>query len=277
MASLLSMATTEAQSTTSAQIDKDAVLLSQTSDGKMVTSRYLIKGKEAQKATFVMHFTINHSNMLPTFADNSQQVADLKAFASKMKDTLMHLHSTTIVGYASPDGGESFNKSLAGQRAATVKNYLHELCPNLKPSWSAHPYTWKDAMSAVEKSDIPQKGEVLRILALNVSDTEKEKHLKRLPAAWDYLKKSILPGMRKAEITFTYMMDSVMEKRVAVTPPPAPKPAPAAPATTKPAEEPKPVPMAIVEEVETGIIVDMTDVESRREMRQERKRERQNR
>jgi hypothetical protein len=79
-------------------------------------------------------------------------------------------------------------------------------------------------------------------------------------------------------------MDKIVERQQTITPAPAPvesKPATTEPQptpATKPATETppatKPVPVAIVEETETGIIIDMTDTESRQEYSQERKAER---
>ncbi|MBQ7856063.1 MAG: OmpA family protein [Alistipes sp.] len=267
-----------AQNSSTADLGKDAVLLSQTSDGKVVTSTYKVKGEVPQQTKFTMHFAINSATLSPTFADNAAQEAALKAFAPKLKDTMLHLQSVAVAGYASPDGNESANKALAGKRAATVKGYLANQWPSLNVTHSAHACTWKDAMSAVEQSSVPEKGEVLRILAMNVTEAQKEMHLRKLPAAWKYLKTNILPMMRRAEVTFTYLMDSIVEKKSTVTPPPAPAPAQVQPTPTPaPTPAPAPVPVAVVEEEETGIIIDMTDTESRRESRRERKAAKQKR
>ena len=284
ISALMLSVTTSAQNNSTTDLGKDAVLLSQHSDGKVITSTYKVKGKTAQQSKFTMHFAISSATLSPTFADNAQQEAALKAFAPKLKDTLLHLQSVTVTGYASPDGSENSNKTLAEKRAAAAKSYLKALCPNMAISHSSHACTWKDAMRIVENSSIPDKGDVLRILAMNITDAEKEIHLKKLPAAWRYLKTSILPEMRRCEVVFTYTMDKIVEQQQTITPAPAPvesKPATTEPQptpATKPATETppatKPVPVAIVEETETGIIIDMTDTESRQEYRQERKAER---
>lgn len=288
ISALISTFATSAQNSSTTDLGKDAVLLSQHSDGKVITSTYKVKGNVAQQSKFTMHFAISNATLSPTFADNTQQEAALKAFAPKLKDTLLHLQSVTVTGYASPDGSEKSNKALAAKRAAAVKGYLKAHWPNLNISHSAHACTWKDAMHAVEKSSIPDKGDVLRILAMNITESEKEMHLKKLPTAWRYLKTYILPDMRQCEVVFTYTMDKIVEQQQTVKPTPAPvesKPAttepqqatPATKTSTEKAPTTKPVPVAIVEETETGIIIDMTDTESRKEYRQERKAERRKR
>lgn len=288
ISALISTFATSAQNSSTTDLGKDAVLLSQHSDGKVITSTYKVKGNVAQQSKFTMHFAISNATLSPTFADNTQQEAALKAFAPKLKDTLLHLQSVTVTGYASPDGSEKSNKALAAKRAAAVKGYLKAHWPNLNISHSAHACTWKDAMHAVEKSSIPDKGDVLRILAMNITESEKEMHLKKLPTAWRYLKTYILPDMRQCEVVFTYTMDKIVEQQQTVKPIPAPvesKPAttepqqatPVTKTSTEKAPTTKPVPLAIVEETETGIIIDMTDTESRKEYRQERKAERRKR
>ena len=288
ISALISTFAISAQNSSTTDLGKDAVLLSQHSDGKVITSTYKVKGNVAQQSKFTMHFAISNATLSPTFADNTQQEAALKAFAPKLKDTLLHLQLVTVTGYASPDGSEKSNKALAAKRAAAVKGYLKAHWPNLNISHSAHACTWKDAMHAVEKSSIPDKGDVLRILAMNITESEKEMHLKKLPTAWRYLKTYILPDMRQCEVVFTYTMDKIVEQQQTVKPTPAPvesKPAttephqatPATKTSTEKAPTTKPVPVAIVEETETGIIIDMTDTESRKEYRQERKAERRKR
>ena len=285
---LISAFVTSAQNSSTTDLGKDAVLIAQQTDGKVITSTYKVKGNVAQQSKFTMHFAISSATLSPTFADNTQQEVALKIFAPKLNDTLLHLQSVTVTGYASPDGSEKSNKALAAKRAAAVKSYLKTQWPNLSLSLSAHACTWKDAMSAVEKSSIPDKGDVLRILAMNITEAEKEMYLKKLPAAWRYLKTYILPDMRRCEVAFTYTMDKIVEQQQTVKPTPAPveskpattepqQPAPAAKTSTKTTPTTKPVPVAIVEETETGIIIDMTDTESRKEYRQERKAERRKR
>ena len=153
-----------AQNTTSTP-PADAILISQIRSGNTVVSRYKIPHNDGRQAEFDMHYAINRSNISPNFSDNSRQIAELKDFMMQAKDTTMHISTIHIVGYASPDGSQKMNDTLAAARASSLYHYaVNTYHPKQNIDVEHKTFKWSDCVAVVEKSDIPQKSEVLAIL-----------------------------------------------------------------------------------------------------------------
>ena len=97
----------------------------------------------------------------------------------------------------------------------------------------------------MEASSIPSKQEVLQILNGSDKATVKEMRLKRLPAAWNYMRQHIMPPMRHVEMAFTYDKSSVVTER---TPIPLPEVEPVIHAT-----------YILVDDQPDGLIIDMDE------------------
>ena len=69
----------------------------------------------------------------------------------------------------------------------------------------------------VEKSNIPQKSQVLAILkSASHTEHQKEMALRKMPDAWSYLATNILPQMRYADIEFNYGVDEFVTRTTTV-------------------------------------------------------------
>lgn len=223
----------------------NAILVSQTRQGDVVTSRYKIPHDHGRTAEFDLHYAANKSAIVPSYSDNSEQITDLKDFMNQCCDSTMHISSIHIVGYASPEGNDKQNDSLASKRAQSLYHYaVNTYHPTQKIDTSHKALHWNDCVAVVEKSDIPYKNQVLAILESTVhTESQKEAALRQLPEAWSYLATNILPQMRYADIEFDYGVDEYVTRTTKVA-----QTEPAKPATTA---QPEPV---VVEE-EMGIIV----------------------
>lgn len=220
----------------------NAILVSQTRQGDVVTTRYKIPHDHGRIAEFDMHYAVNKSNIVPTYSDNSGQMADLKDFMEQCCDSTMHISSIHIVGYASPDGNNKQNDSLASKRAQSLYHYaVNTYHPTQKISTSHKALHWSDCVPVVEKSDIPDKSQVLAILSsTSHTESQKEAALRQLPEAWNYLATNILPQMRYADIEFDYGVDEYITRTTKV-------------AQTPPETTPQPEPVVVEEEM--GIII----------------------
>ena len=244
---LLALSLTAAATAQSNQVPApNAVLVSQTRNGNTIVSRYKVPHDSGRHAEFDVHYMANNCNIVSTYSDNTDQISELKDFMAQTSDSTMHISAIHIVGYASPDGNPIQNDTLASKRAQSLYQYaVNTYHPKQKINTSHKAFQWVDCVPMVEKSDIPQKSQVLAILNSPLhSALEKEAALRKLPQAWEYLASQILPEMRYADIEFDYGVDEFVTRTTIVE---APKPA--EPAT--PVSSPQPV---IVEE-EMGIII----------------------
>lgn len=222
----------------------NAVLVSQTREGNIVTSRYKIPHNNGKRAEFDIHYAINRSEITPAYSNNTRQITDLKDFMAHTQDSAMHISAIHIVGYASPDGNTTQNDSLASQRAQSLYHYaVNTYHPSHKIDTAHKTFQWIDCVSAVEESDIPQKEQVLSILKSTAhTEAQKEAALRKMSDAWKYLTTHILPEMRYADIEFDYGVDEFVTRTTTVE---ATEPA-------KPIQTSQP---EVVTEEEVGIII----------------------
>lgn len=226
----------------------NAILVSQTRDGNVVTTRYKIPHDHGKQAEFDLHYAINRSDVVTSYSDNTQQIAELKDFVEQSKDSTMHISAIHIIGYASPDGNAAKNDSLAAHRAQSLYNFaVRTMQPKQKIETSHKTFHWSDCIPMVKSSQIPQKEAVLNILASTThSEAQKEVALKNLHQAWNYLAANVLPQMRYADIEFDYGVDEFVTHTTTVE-------------QSEPAKSETPaqteVPAAVVVEEEVGVIV----------------------
>uniref|UniRef100_UPI0040573EE1 OmpA family protein n=1 Tax=Alistipes sp. TaxID=1872444 RepID=UPI0040573EE1 len=271
---MLALGATTVVMAQSNQAPANAVLVSQTRSGDVVTTRYKIPHNNGKHAEFDVHYAINRSQIAPNYSDNTEQIAELKDFMEQTKDTTMHISTIHIVGYASPDGNAKQNDTLASQRAQSLYHYaVNTYHPEQKITTDHKAFKWSDCVDAVEKSDIPHKEQVLSILkSTSHTEPQKEQALRKMPDAWRYLATHILPQMRYADIEFDYGVDEFVTRTTVV-----PKTEPAKPVQTTQPQQPEEV---VVSE-EMGIIVatprhDVDSKENKRNQKKARKADKKN-
>ena len=263
---VLALGTTVAVSAQSNQAPAaNAILVSQTRQGDVVITRYKIPHNDGRSAEFDMHYALNKSEIVPTYSNNSEQIADLKDFMAQCCDSTMHVSAIHVVGYASPDGNTKHNDTLASKRAQSLYHYaVNTYHPTQKIATSHKALRWSDCVPAVEKSNIPNKNMVLAILKSNShTEPQKEIALRRIPEVWNYLASNILPSMRYADIEFDYGVDEFVT-RTTVEPQPKPSEPEKQPETTT-----QPQPIAVEEEM--GIIIATPNHDSNDDKRQHHK------
>ena len=227
----------------------DTVLLSADVDGTYLVRKYLVKQHADRNSDYAVRYQVDVAQLSSTLAGNARQLDDLQAFIDKVsQDKSLRVTGVTITGYASPDGPYAPNERLARKRATDFRNYVdsrYRLSASYAVTVSAVVDEWRAAVPAVEASSIPSKQEVLQILNGSDKATVKEMRLKRLPAAWNYMRQHILPPMRHVEMAFTYDKSSVVTER---TPIPLPEVEPVIHAT-----------YILVDDQPDGLIIDMDE------------------
>lgn len=241
----------------------DTVMLSETTDGDYLVRRFIVK--RPGDTGYSVRYQINLAKLSSTLDGNSRELGDLDNFVGNlMKDTLMKVKSVEITGYSSPDGPLKFNETLARNRAQDFKNYVDKkygFSKKYDVTLNAVAEDWEMCRALVAQSSVPDKQSVLNIIDGKQSSDAKELALKKMPSAWEYMKKNILPPLRRVELTINYGEGSVVEQRTMIPrPKPAPQPEPAC----------EPCGCEVIDESITGIIVEMpgSDVDYKKEVRE---------
>ena len=107
-----------------------------------------------------------------------------------------------VKGYASPDGPLKFNDKLSQARSETSKKVVAKLLKDsgLDIDAAAYGEDWEGFKELVEKSDIVDKNLILQVLSLYNSPAERDLQIKNMSAAFNELKKDILPELRRSKI-----------------------------------------------------------------------------
>jgi hypothetical protein len=78
---------------------------------------------------------------------------------------------------------------------------------------------WDAAEASVRASKITDRQAVLDILNSRDSDQQKELRMKRMaPAVWNYMRETILPPLRRVEMTVHYAEGRYAEQRMLIVP-----------------------------------------------------------
>ena len=246
-----------AQNRSVASVDKaDTTLLRESMERDTLIKHFRVV--RTGDANYSIFYSINLSRLNTHPAENSTELKDLDDFFSSLAaDTMRKVQSITITGYSSPDGPHIFNERLAKSRMADFvayaeRNYNPSEEYNIQRNYVAE--DWESCRKMVESLDTPDKQRVLEILAMNITQDEKEAHLKRMPEVWEYMTSNILPHLRRVDVAVRYCESSEFERRIVVAPPkPAPAPKPEPKPEVKSASE---CDCVVVDEGITGIIVE---------------------
>ncbi len=161
-------------------------------------------------------FRINSFKFEEDFSSNPQQISRLDQMMSR-SDVTVGLDSLVLAATASIDGSESFNETLAKNRANSVKSFLTDRYPLMKSDLLNTRYfaeDWEGLRKLVaEDSNVPYQQEVLKVIDdKRRSNDNREWVLKTLRGGkpWEYLKVHILPKLRYgASVVFYYNVETL--------------------------------------------------------------------
>ena len=218
----------------------DSVLLSTTVEGADEVRRYQVS--TPMEADYALHYAISSAALNPKMGENPGELDDLAALMAHFRDTLHQVEQIHITGYASPDGPEQLNASLAKQRAQNFEHYADKqfgIAGKYDVVLNSVIAPWSDVRAKLAASNVAGRDEALKILDGNHTPAEKQTALKALPAVWHFLAHEVLPPLRRVEVDVRYKQGEVVTTRVAMAPKPTPTPKPAP--TPAPQATPKPV------------------------------------
>jgi tetratricopeptide (TPR) repeat protein len=133
----------------------------------------------------------------------------------------------SINGWASPEGEETFNENLSGNRAEAAKKVLNTDFDKMRKDKKApvavptditittqgNGPDWNGFMKLVEASDLKEKGTILNIV--NMADPKKkEQEIRNMILIYPQLEKDFLPPLRRAEIVITAIEPSKTDAEI---------------------------------------------------------------
>lgn len=168
-----------------------------------------------QNAAIYYQVNLHNLNMNLPLNKKAENIDLLKA-VTKNIEMGWDIKDISIVGWASPEGEETFNSGLSERRSQTAKKYmdgeLGKLLRNkkidvsfgkvadVKYEMSANGPDWNGFMAAVEASDIKDKSAILNVVR-SANAAQREQEIRNMILIYPELEKDILPPLRRAMIT----------------------------------------------------------------------------
>ena len=161
--------------------------------------------QEMQEAD--IKFLIQQANLR-----NSETASDaVKALQAAIKDANddenKAINKIEVAGYASPDGSEKLNESLAKQRQSASQKFLQKQMKKDKVNATIESNItaedWDGFKSLMENSNIQDKDLVLRVLNMYSDPEEREAQIKNLSAVYKNIADDILPALRRSRLILT--------------------------------------------------------------------------
>ena len=136
---------------------------------------------------------------------NKEDVEEWRYTVQNAKETPNQNVSVEVQSYASPDGGKKLNEKLSENRernttAALKKEFKKQ--DMARVAIDAH-YTaqdWEGFRTLVEKSDLPDKDLVLRVLSMYPDPESREREIKNISVVFKQLADNILPKLRRSRL-----------------------------------------------------------------------------
>ncbi|MCQ2959277.1 MAG: hypothetical protein MJ198_03695 [Bacteroidales bacterium] len=168
-------------------------------EAKTIEAMNQFKRAEVLTSESEIVFSINNATVQSKEL-SKQGIKDMKAFAKNVDaDSTMELKGVSIVGYASPDGPEDGNESLAKNRQAAAEKALKG---SIKTSYEAN-YTaedWDGFRMLMENSSIQDKEAILNILSQYSDPVVRESEIKKMGTVYKEIANDILPQLRRSKI-----------------------------------------------------------------------------
>lgn len=167
-----------------------------------------VKMRELKGKAYI-DFPVNMTELYPDYRNNPAELLKIIATIDSVRnDKDITIKEITIKGYASPESPYQNNTRLAKGRTETLKKYvqnLYQFDENLI-STDFEPEDWEGLRAFVETSGLEHKKEILSIIDdSSLAPDPKEALIKsRYPSEYDFLLKTVYPGLRHSDYTIEY-------------------------------------------------------------------------
>jgi len=156
-------------------------------------------------------YDLQKYNLKPT-ETKKKEVSDLFAsVATNSTNPKLVFKGIELQSYASPDGPLALNDKLSQDRGKTAVDYLTKTIKKNKTNVDvakvdnkALSEDWAGFQEELDKSNIADKELIKRVLTMYSDPQVREREIMNLAAAYDQLKKDILPMLRRSKIIANY-------------------------------------------------------------------------
>ena len=136
---------------------------------------------------------------------NKEDVEEWRYTVQNAKETPNQNVSVEVQSYASPDGGKKLNEKLSENRernttAALKKEFKKQDMAGVAIDAHYTAQDWEGFRALVEKSDLPDKDLVLRVLSMYPDPESREREIKNISVVFKQLADNILPKLRRSRL-----------------------------------------------------------------------------
>ena len=133
-----------------------------------------------------------------------KSVKEFLAFLEEAsKDEHATVTSTEIVAYASPEGSESLNNNLSGDRSASANKAWKQVTKGIDtvdPTVRSVGEDWEGFQQLVQESNLEDKHLILRVLSMYSDPAVRENEIRNMSQVFTALKGEVLPELRRARL-----------------------------------------------------------------------------
>lgn len=164
-----------------------------------------------RRHTADLKFIMDRDDINPDYMDNAEVLDGIiESIRTAMNDTIFDIKAVHFLGFASPDGPEKRNVSLAERRSASLADYIKGMDTTIPDSLyivESGAENWVEFFEAVDKDPELSGNQLIASVRASLSESNKdscEMILKSDPELYDKLRKDILPGLRRTDYVIEY-------------------------------------------------------------------------
>lgn len=168
-----------------------------------------------------INFLVNQSDLRNSELKKEEIVALQDYIKSVSEAERLEIKDIVLEAYASPEGPVELNTRLSERRKDVSKKFLNQTSKKAKVEIAEEAFQtrstaedWDGFQAAMQSSNIQDKDLILRVLSMYTDPVVREQEIKNISAAYDDIKKEILPGLRRAEFKVTVTVNGYTDEEL---------------------------------------------------------------
>lgn len=207
----------------------------------MGNGAFILYGPHAYKPEFltqngIIYFPVNNADVNWNLALNKDKAAkeNNEKFINFLSEGRV-IDKVIITGWASPEGEESNNENLSQKRSQQgekwfkqqYEKYLRDYAkknnikykdlpkPELVYDIKASGEDWNGFETAVEKSNIAERGQILNVVRSQSNSAMREQKIREMTDIYNEIKDAILPPLRRVEVSLVCNKNMYNDEQIA--------------------------------------------------------------